>query len=285
MRPPISGKAAETLTKETNAPYGLEHKQPCINTSTYLPMKKLGQYIEIINSSKTPEEAFAKFCSIMKEHGYDRVAYSLVTDHPSLGLPRQHGLATSYPDDWMKYYKEKNYMEIDPVTLRVLASRKPFFWSDVTANPDLFAPSLQLMNEAQEAGVSDGIGFSLTGPPGELVGVGLARTAPAKGKDYMFLAGAYMLSVYFHETYRDMLSKPLKVELTVREREILCWASEGKTDDEMAAILNISLNTIRFHWKKIFKKLEAYGRMYAVMKATRLQLITPALVGSPYQKR
>jgi DNA-binding CsgD family transcriptional regulator len=77
----------------------------------------------------------------------------------------------------------------------------------------------------------------------------------------------------------------LKVELTVREREILCWASEGKTDDEMAAILNISPNTIRFHWKKIFKKLEVYGRMYAVTKATRLQLITPALVRSPYQKR
>ncbi len=247
-------------------------------------MKKLGQYIEIINSSKSPEEAFEHFCGIMKEHGYDRVAYSLVTDHPSLGLPRQHGLATSYPDDWMKYYKEKHYMQIDPVTLRVLASRKPFFWSDVTADPDLSAPSSQLMNEAQEAGVSDGIGFSLTGSPGELVGVGLARTARAKGKDYRFLAGAHLLSVYFHETYRDMLSKPLKVELTVREREILSWAAEGKTDDEMSAILNISTSTIRFHWNKIFKKLEAYGRMYAVTKAVRLQLIAPALVGSPCQK-
>jgi DNA-binding CsgD family transcriptional regulator len=81
-----------------------------------------------------------------------------------------------------------------------------------------------------------------------------------------------------------MLSKPLKVELTVREREVLCWAAEGKTDDEMSAILNISTSTIRFHWKKIFKKLEAYGRMYAVTKAVRLQLITPALVGSPCQK-
>ena len=248
-------------------------------------MKKLGQHIETINSSKNTEEAFDKFSSIMKEYGYDRVAYSLVTDHPSLGLPRQHGLATSYPEDWMKYYKEKNYMEIDPVTLRVLASRKPFFWSDLTDNPDLFAPSLQLMTEAQDAGVSDGIGFSLTGPPGELVGVGLARTTPAKEKDYAFLAGAYLLSVYFHETYRDMLSRPLKVELTVREREILCWAAEGKTDDEMSVILNITTNTIRFHWKKIFKKLDAYGRMYAVMKAVRLQLITPALIGSPHQKR
>jgi len=76
----------------------------------------------------------------------------------------------------------------------------------------------------------------------------------------------------------------LKVELTVRQREILCWAAEGKTDDEMSAILNISKSTIRFHWKQIFTKLEVYGRMYAVTKAIRLQLITPALVSSPCQK-
>src|ERR1019366_5524617 len=115
-------------------------------------------------------------------------------------------------------------------------------------------------------------------------GVGLARTAPAREKGYRFLADGYLLSVYFHETYRDMLSRPVKVELTGREREVLCWASEGKTDDEMSTILNISENTIRFHWKNIFRKLEVYGRMYAVTKAVRLQLINPALVVT-YRKR
>ncbi len=248
-------------------------------------MQRLEQHIERINSAETPEQAFANFCFIMREHGYDRIAYSLVTDHPTLGLPRQHGLATSYPEDWMKYYSEKNYMAIDPVTRRVLESRKPFFWSEVTNHPETSAPSKQLMNEAEDAGVSDGIGISLCGQVGELVGVGLARTSPSKGRDYQFLAGAYLLSVYFHETYRAMLSKPLRVEVTARESEILCWAAEGKTDDDISMLLNISKNTVRFHWKKIFVKLEANGRQYAVTKAIRLQLITPALVGNPYQKR
>ena len=60
-------------------------------------MQNLEQYIEQINTSQNPEQAFERFCSIMRAHGYDRIAYSLVTDHPSLGLPKQHGLATSYP--------------------------------------------------------------------------------------------------------------------------------------------------------------------------------------------
>ena len=248
-------------------------------------MQNLEQYIEQINTAQSPEQAFERFCSIMNKHGYDRIAYSLVTDHPSLGLPKQHGLATSYPEDWMKHYRENNYMEIDPVTRRVLNSRKPFFWTDVTDNPELFAPSMQLMNEAQEAGVSDGIGISLCGQSGELVGIGLARNAPSKGKDYAFLAGDYLLTVYFHETYRDMMSKPLKVKMTSRESEVLCWAAEGKTDDDISMLLNISKNTVRFHWKKIFLKLEANGRQYAITKAIRLQLITPSFVSNPYHKR
>jgi DNA-binding CsgD family transcriptional regulator len=249
-------------------------------------MKNLEEHINLINLSKTPEEAFGRYSSIMKQHGYDRVSYSLVTDHPSLELPRQHGLATSYPEDWMKFYNEKNYMSIDPVTQRCLSSRKPFFWSEVTEDPKTAASSLQLMNEAEDAGVTDGIGISLCGQAGELVGIGLARSSnfdQNKEKDYSFFAAAYLLSVYFHETFRDILSKPQKVTLTQREIEILCWASEGKTDEEIAKLLSLSLNTVRYHWKKIFYNLQANGRIYAITKAIRLQLITPAFVRNPYR--
>ncbi|MDB5492617.1 MAG: hypothetical protein JWO78_2466 [Micavibrio sp.] len=248
-------------------------------------MKNLGQHIELINTARNPEEAFENFRQIMEGHGYERIAYSLVTDHPSLGLPRQHGLATSYPDDWMKFYKEKNYAELDPVTQTVLSSRKPFFWSDVVDDPGIAQSSLRLMREAEDSGVTDGISISLCGQGNELVGIGLARKSALKENHYSVLSGAYLLSVYFHETYRAMLSKPLKIKLTARETEILSWAAEGKTDDDIAAILNISQNTVRFHWKKVFTKLEAHGRIYAITKAIRLNLITPAFVGNPYQKR
>ena len=62
-------------------------------------MHDLGKYIEKIKSSDTPENAFNSYCTIMKAYGYDRVVYSLLTDHPSLNLPRQHGFASSYPED------------------------------------------------------------------------------------------------------------------------------------------------------------------------------------------
>jgi DNA-binding CsgD family transcriptional regulator len=76
-----------------------------------------------------------------------------------------------------------------------------------------------------------------------------------------------------------------KIELNDREKEILQWASEGKSDDVIADILNISQNTVRFHWKNIFAKLNANGRVFAVTKALRMELIEPLLIRPSYQKR
>jgi DNA-binding CsgD family transcriptional regulator len=248
-------------------------------------MDDLEGHIKSILSATTAESAFDAFCLIMQKHGYDRIAYSLVTDHPSLGLPRQHGLATSYPEDWMKFYKEKDYHLVDPVTHRCLNSRIPFFWQDVVEEPNIAKESMKLMNEATDCGVTAGIGLSLCSTVGEKVGVGLARKTPSKDKDYQFLAGAYLLSVCFHEKYRDLLTKPLVVELSEREKEVLQYAAEGKTDEIISVLLNIKVSTVRYHWSNIFRKLDANGRAYAISKALLLHLIDPAYIKTPYQNR
>jgi DNA-binding CsgD family transcriptional regulator len=244
--------------------------------------------------SQTPQEAFDHFCDTMREHGYDRITYSLINDHPSLGLPKQHGLATSYPEDWMKYYAEHNLSMVDPVTQRCLTKRAPFFWSDITAKLDRSSPSLRLMKEAADAGLADGIGISLRGNGHELVGVGIARSSlPAleQSRDYGFLNGAHVLSQCLHETYRDLIIKSAKADISRREHDILSWGAEGKTDEEISIILNITINTVRFHWKNIFNKLTANRRTYAITKALRQQIISPtsirplSSVRVPYKKR
>ena len=253
-------------------------------------MKDLERYVERIVSSQTTQEAFDHFCAAMRERGYDRIAYSLVNDHPSLGLLSKHGVATSYPEDWMKHYAAHNFELIDPVTRHVLTKRTPFFWSDVTAKLDRLLPPSQMMDQAADAGLGDGIGISLRGEGAELVGVGIARSSlPGTGRnkrqDYNFLGGVYLLSTCLHETYRDLTIKSARAAVSRREHDILSWGAEGKTDEEISVILNISVNTVRFHWKNIFRKLAANGRIYAIAKAIRQHIITPASMSAPYQKR
>lgn len=52
--------------------------------------------------------------------------------------------------------------------------------------------------------------------------------------------------------------------LTEREHEILHWVKLGKTNTEISSILNISLNTVKNHLKRIFAKLDVSTRAHAV---------------------
>jgi transcriptional regulator EpsA len=55
-------------------------------------------------------------------------------------------------------------------------------------------------------------------------------------------------------------------DLSKREREILRWIAEGRTNIEIGAILEISSFTVKNHVQRIFKKLGATNRTEAVSK-------------------
>lgn len=61
--------------------------------------------------------------------------------------------------------------------------------------------------------------------------------------------------------------------LTPREHEVLQLMAEGLPNKTIAARLNISANTVKFHINAILSKLDAQSRTEAVVRATRLGLI------------
>ena len=54
-------------------------------------------------------------------------------------------------------------------------------------------------------------------------------------------------------------------ELTQREIECLYWAEQGKTDNEIGAILNIGGRTVRFHIRNAKAKLGFKTRIQAIV--------------------
>ena len=62
-------------------------------------------------------------------------------------------------------------------------------------------------------------------------------------------------------------------EITPREKEVLIKMSEGKENDRIAKEMFISVHTVKMHNKSIFKKLEANGRVQAVVKAIKYKII------------
>lgn len=61
--------------------------------------------------------------------------------------------------------------------------------------------------------------------------------------------------------------------LIAREREILLRIFEGRSNWVIACLLNISENTVRFHLKNIFRKLNVSSRVVAATRAHALGLL------------
>ena len=59
---------------------------------------------------------------------------------------------------------------------------------------------------------------------------------------------------------------PPESALTVREREILRWVANGKTDRQVAAIVGLSHRTVQKHLEHIYTKLGVENRTAAVMR-------------------
>ncbi len=61
--------------------------------------------------------------------------------------------------------------------------------------------------------------------------------------------------------------------LSPREKEVLKWLIQGKSSWDIASILHISKNTVNFHIKNLFQKLDVVNRTQAVSEALRRKII------------
>ena len=254
-------------------------------------MSTIEDAIKSIQEAQTPEEAFLCFNQTMEQYGYNNNCYTFMNDHVSLNKKAHHGLATSYPEDWIKYYNEKEYQKVDTVWEHLLDRRSPFFWQDViekqkhnnSIDENRLKLSQKVMNEAEDAGLADGIGISFTNSLGEIVGIGLSREKAVNTKNYQEMAEIYLIATVFHDKYLSLFTKPKIPNFSEREKDILQWSAEGKTDWEISQILSISVPTVRFHWKNIFEKTEVNSKTFATTIAIRYKVITPQIIQSTYQ--
>ena len=77
----------------------------------------------------------------------------------------------------------------------------------------------------------------------------------------------------FHPANASRLDPVIVERLSDREREVLRLASSMLSTEEIAASMYLSVNTVKTHFKSIFRKLGATRRGEAVRRAKKLGLI------------
>ena len=63
-----------------------------------------------------------------------------------------------------------------------------------------------------------------------------------------------------------------RLPLSVREKEVALFLAQGRSNQEIATILNISLNTVKFHVKNIYDKTAIDSRAAFIFKVNEIVL-------------
>ncbi len=233
-------------------------------------------YIEASNKAETQEEVLALFKRAIGDFGFDLVMYNSTRAVEADDSAGSSLVLTNYPNEWLSLYGQKEFETIDPVLRYGTVASRPFSWDGLSERLPLSKRQMEFMGAGKDAGLYDGVGIPLHGPRGEVSGIGLASSSGgAEMSQNLSVLNA--LAHQFHLNYWSFIEQdgnPM-VALTDREREVLHWCAQGKSNWAIGEILGISEHGVEFHVRNILKKLEVDSRVTAVVKSLHLGLITP----------
>jgi len=241
-------------------------------------------FITESNSCLSKEELFISYKKVLAEFGYDRAVYTFVTDHPNAKQKAGHAILSNFPDDWMEHYEESGYVSIDPVIMQVHRTASAFTWHDLINSRFLSRKQKKILRESEEAGLNEGIGIPLYGPGGELAGVGLAGSEKGQDVDKNTLSKLQLITSQFHLAYCGLSSNEGRTfehdfpKITDTECEVIKWSAIGKSAYDVGIILNISEETVKWHLKNIYEKLDANSKTLAITKAIRMGFLSMDMI-------
>lgn len=94
-----------------------------------------------------------------------------------------------------------------------------------------------------------------------------ARFVPLEGRNHILLAGEPAWKRFLEEVRRFLdvegpRPRPLNAsdEVTARERAVLKLVAEGRSNDDIAAVLSLSVRTVERHLSNVYVKLGLSGK-------------------------
>ena len=192
-------------------------------------------------------------------------------------------LASRWPEGWPEIYMAQRHALIDPALRYLAVAHRPFRWKQAVkafqADPQSRRMA-RMMAEAATFGLEDGYIFPVHGRVGLLGFLTVGGKPVDLSPTEMALFQAASKTAYWKLRLAldegDMQEQPdaSAPEMTRRELEVLLHLADGRTSNEISAILNISRHTVDWYMSGIQSKLGARNRQHAVAIAFRSGMIS-----------
>ena len=175
----------------------------------------------------------------------------------------------SYPTEWIDIYRSQNFIAIDPI----FNSGKTglLYWKDVYKETPL---DPEFNSQAKSFGLANGFSHIISNQQifGLLSAAGGDLVNSPRSRAILNNLAPHLHQLVFHLMHqKEKFNLP---RLTSREREVLLWAMEGKSNWEISVVLGIGRESVKGHIANILRKLNASNRTHAVAIALQGNLLS-----------
>jgi len=178
----------------------------------------------------------------------------------------------------LRYWQKRDFALKSTYCRAIRAIAEPFYVLDGRAATWRESPALDAVNAAGPV-TSPGVGTALVAPvhlPRGLIGAVVWASADAgldiRGVFARHAVNLHALAMKFIGAYNEAIHSEGEAPVCLTRREVQClkWAAAGKTDGDIARIVDIAVPTVRFHMTNAWKKLHVVGRSQAIYRAATL---------------
>lgn len=226
------------------------------------------ELIDAMEASQDPQTIKRALARFTGRAGFEHFTYAAIKGAESR-------LYSSYPEEWLKRYLDRNYFAVDPVVTAAKRSMQPFAWSGPEMSR-LSPEQAEVLDEAKAFGRVSGFSIPIRAGFGSIGMLTLAsdrRTEDAGVRDPIQVSVAVAFLHLNLARCDGVELNAAEITLSPRERACLGWAAIGKTKADTARVLGITEKTVRFYLEQVREKLGAANIAHAVRIATVRQLI------------
>lgn len=183
-------------------------------------------------------------------------------------------ISSTYKPEWLEEYSVDQLFKVDPMFKLGQKTLSPFTWSNMGALTE--AEKRFVDRSKRDGGLYGGVSLGLAGPAGVRAAISVA-TSKYQGDLSGFLAQIYAAAIIVNTTYWQVEQEKVAkqgVRLTPRQYDCLCWAAAGKTAQDTADQLNLSVRTVEEHLANAQLKLGAVSKFHAIWIAIQSGLIS-----------
>ncbi|CAI9085157.1 LuxR family transcriptional regulator [Candidatus Methylacidiphilum fumarolicum] len=186
----------------------------------------------------------------------------------------------SFPNDLIAFYLKLQYQKVDPVIRTALNNEGRIVRRTVIFKNNHDKLRKEYIKDASDIGLLTGLSYGVFEQTSSIATLfSFCDKDIERHRRHEIVLGVLMHHLHL-SVLKCFLPKNIqKLEsnysdtLTHREKEIIKWVKEGKTNWEISCILNISESTVKYHLKNIFIKLDVTNRCQAVARAIHTNLL------------